>query len=939
MKTKLKFKDFIFPFPQNKVTTLNQLSKLYVNKALRLFFVNHNIYKLKEDQLFGIIFKLKFEDVNNKDNDSIKAMSTMIRADKTSFIKLTTLFKHLLALRMNDYKDMKANQIIFTYHIFSEDYKDLKLDDNQRKEIISKNSLNLLKVDNNINYMSHNNLFKLPLNFATDIDFTKKLMELNSNISPFDNDSMKYKVLFNKINNQEVDVNFVLQSDNSISLYQFKDKLISIPKLNQAEILLERSFGSEIYLIDSINNEILLYKNKDANKNKGFIKKLDLNTKLSLNDLNKFITFDFETIKVTKNNNSFENIPILLGYHDHYNNISDHSFLFDRINDKNLDIVSNRKVLIKQFFEKFLTSKYNGFKFYAHNLSRFDAIFMLMNLVKMKDKMSIKIEPLFRDGRLITITVKYGYRATSHSYRYSIEFRDSLLLLLCPLSDLIKYFVKDPNLNIYKDNSKDIINGLIGNDAKILINNLEFRKKLIKYCINDCKSLSIIINKFSLLIFDLFKLNIHDYPTISSLAFAIYRTHFLMSDNLIPKITGQIYKDIKKAYSGGHVDVYKLYSNRPVHSYDAISLYPSEMFKMEFPAGKITHFIGNILSNRLNYSFEDLLKMKAFVKCDIYVDKSINRPVYQTHIMFNGQIRAMCATGTFLNQWIYIPELLKYQLLTNNKIRIIEDSIKEGYLFQSKPLFSKYVDTIFKLKNSVSKSDPLYLIAKILLNSLYGRLGLKPELQKHDFILNTNLESFVKGLNVIDIIKVSDKYSLVITEKGIDDGLILNSSVAIAAAVTSYGRMYMAPMLLDNKLDILYTDTDSAKSTNKITELEKYQYLNHNGLGGLKFEDTMIESIFLSPKLYGGINIDNDSITKVKGFKDRVEFEILKKVLFNKESITLNQEKWFKDFIKEEILIKNQDYTLALNENKRIINFNDFSTSPYHFENYDPEKL
>ncbi len=80
MKTKTFFKDFIFPFPQNKATTLNQLSKLYINKALRLFFNNHNIYKLKENQLFGIIFKLRFED------DSIKSMSTMVRADKTSFI-------------------------------------------------------------------------------------------------------------------------------------------------------------------------------------------------------------------------------------------------------------------------------------------------------------------------------------------------------------------------------------------------------------------------------------------------------------------------------------------------------------------------------------------------------------------------------------------------------------------------------------------------------------------------------------------------------------------------------------------------------------------------------------------------------------------------------------------------------------------------------------
>ena len=291
----------------------------------------------------------------------------------------------------------------------------------------------------------------------------------------------------------------------------------------------------------------------------------------------------------------------------------------------------------------------------------FDGIFILINLVKLKETMSMKIEPLFRDRKLISIKVKYGYRSSSHSYRYSIEFRDSLLILMSPLSKLIKYFVKDPNLNIYKDNSKDIINGLIGNEAKNLIKKIEFRKKLINYCINDCKALALIIYKFSELIFNIFKMNVHDYPTISSLALAIFRTHFLKSDTMIPKITGQIYKDISQAYTGGHVDVYKLYSNEETYSYDVVSLYPTVMLNNEFPVGKITHFIGNILSEKLNFNLDFLLKRHAFVKCDIFVDKSLNKPVYQTHIMFNGKKRTLCATGTFLNQWVYVPELLKYQ--------------------------------------------------------------------------------------------------------------------------------------------------------------------------------------------------------------------------------------------------------------------------------------
>jgi hypothetical protein len=76
----------------------------------------------------------------------------------------------------------------------------------------------------------------------------------------------------------------------------------------------------------------------------------------------------------------------------------------------------------------------------------------------------------------------------------------------------------------------------------------------------------------------------------------------------------------------------------------------------------------------------------------------------------------------------------------------------------------------------------------------------------------------------------------------------------------------------------------------------------------------------------------------MKGFKDKVEFYILKKILFSEKPIIMNQEKWFKNWMESEIIIKLQEYTLALNENKRIINFKNFTTTPHHFECYDPEK-
>jgi len=161
-------------------------------------------------------------------------------------------------------------------------------------------------------------------------------------------------------------------------------------------------------------------------------------------------------------------------------------------------------------------------------------------------------------------------------------------------------------------------------------------------------------------------------------------------------ISGEIYRDISKAYHGGHCDVYELYSNEDVHSHDYTSMYPSQMFNKEMSCGKIDKFEGNPL--KVNESFQTLIDKLAFIKCDVYVDKSLNRPTYMTNILLNGEMRSMCATGLFKNQMIFVPELAYYHKLTNGLIRIVSDSIKYGYLFENKILFKDYINDLFEIK-------------------------------------------------------------------------------------------------------------------------------------------------------------------------------------------------------------------------------------------------
>jgi hypothetical protein len=55
----------------------------------------------------------------------------------------------------------------------------------------------------------------------------------------------------------------------------------------------------------------------------------------------------------------------------------------------------------------------------------------------------------------------------------------------------------------------------------------------------------------------LFRVDVLRFPTISSLAFGIFRSNFLLKDIKIPLIFKERYKDIKDSYTGGYVDFLK----------------------------------------------------------------------------------------------------------------------------------------------------------------------------------------------------------------------------------------------------------------------------------------------------------------------------------------------------------------------------------------------
>lgn len=105
----------------------------------------------------------------------------------------------------------------------------------------------------------------------------------------------------------------------------------------------------------------------------------------------------------------------------------------------------------------------------------------------------------------------------------------------------------------------------------------------------------------------------------------------------------------------------------------------------------------------------------------------------------------------------------------------------------------------------------------------------------------------------------------------------------------------------------------------------------------MKLENKLIEGTFIAPKVYGGIFEDGSSFTKVKGFKNNVDYKELK-TLLNKDvkKLELTQEKWFRSIEEGNITLKDQIYSLQVTESKRKLVYSDnklINTAPFTINN------
>jgi hypothetical protein len=421
-----------------------------------------------------------------------------------------------------------------------------------------------------------------------------------------------------------------------------------------------------------------------------------------------------------------------------------------------------------------------------------------------------------------------------------------------------------------------------------------------------------IVDRFNKLIFNLYGINISKYPTISSLTFGAFRATHLKEDT-ISQLTGTIYTDIKKSYTGGTVDMYKP-EGENLYSYDFNSLYPSVMAEYPMPVSEPVYFEGNIRD--FNPNAHGVFYCRITTPFD-----SKYPPILQTRVSTPNGTRTVAALGSYYD-WINTYEMDSAAQNFGYQFEIIR-----GYTFKYEFVFKDFVVELHETRKKYPKGDPMNQIAKTLSNSFYGRFGMDQFSTEFVVVPKTRyLDYEAKHIDsIVDITDLEDSVLIeLVSGKKVLDALIgggydnRNINIAIASHVSACGRVKMANLikfLVDNNYKLYYKDTDCVFIDKPLPE----HMVSNTELGKVKLEHIIRKGIFLSPKVYY-LETDNNTIIKVKGLNTK-ELKLTKEdfqSLLNKDvQLEKEQTKWFRSIKDAQILLKRQLYTLKVTSNKR----------------------
>lgn len=537
---------------------------------------------------------------------------------------------------------------------------------------------------------------------------------------------------------------------------------------------------------------------------------------------------------------------------------------------------------IKSFID-FCKNKKENYRLYFHNL-KFDGEYIFSYLLNngfelitdKKEKRDNTFTCLISDtGQFYSIEIYFTVKKKKVN---KVTIYDSLKILNFSVDKIAKAF----NLPIRKltldyKAYRSIGHELTTDEVNYIRNDVEIMARALKYMFDEG------LNKM----------------TIGSDALSDYKGRCKYFKKYYPILPYEIDHDIRESYKGGFTYLNDCYKGKETGEgvvLDVNSLYPSCMRNEILPFGEPIFFEGEYKENKLYplyvQKFTCIFDIKPNKIPSIQLKNNMSFMPNEYIKSSNGDLVTLTLTNIDL-------ELFFTQYNVRNII------YHSGWMFKGvRGLFTEYIDywTERKIQAKKDNNNVTYLISKLMLNSLYGKFGLNP-----------NVRGKYPYLDEDGVVK----YMLSPLERR--DPIYIPT----ATFITSYARrktILTSQSIKDFSIDnfgidyYIYSDTDSIHLLKMDEEiLKEFVDIDDYRIGAWKLESTFSRGKYLRQKCYIEENEDKINVTVAglpKNLGKYINFENFNQgLLLSIDNQDIDHKLTFKH-VKGGVLLVDTDFTI-----------------------------
>lgn len=396
---------------------------------------------------------------------------------------------------------------------------------------------------------------------------------------------------------------------------------------------------------------------------------------------------------------------------------------------------------------------------------------------------------------------------------------------------------------------------------------VDHRQYAIDYCLMDVMVLRDGFMTFKRWIKEELNIDMNHILTAASLA------HFYLKSQGcyegVAKMTGMTREFVQRSVVGGRTtlsmnDSYKYNVKRvndDLYDFDAVSLYPSAMMRMEGCVLGIPTFID---CNSLDFMTSHMY----FVKIRITkVGRKLKLP-FMSYVLIDDSEEGSKGKRIWENDMVgricYVDRYTLEDWIRHHEIEfepLIGIEFKSGYNDRMVQTMKNLFALRLKLKAEKNPAEQIY---KLIMNSAYGKTIERPHPVKTVFVLKSKFESYMQKHygTVEEFEELENNYIM-----RVDSSVVVHYSYPqVGSAILSMSKRIMAEVTTVADDYIYYTDTDSIFITKKGLDLLESQYpeLVGKNPGQFHVDFSMrgtnvraVDGIFLAPKTYC-LKLQND---------------------------------------------------------------------------------